>query len=92
MSFEGKAAIVAGADSDQVLPDVPVFATRPTAFENGEIWPTLEEARRAEMAIRLRQIDLTPLVSTVVPLDEAIEGYRLAIEEPPGTRSVLLKP
>jgi threonine dehydrogenase-like Zn-dependent dehydrogenase len=55
-------------------------------------WPTLEQAHRAEMAIRLRQVDLTALVSTVVPLDEAAEGYRVALETPPGIRSVLLKP
>lgn len=55
-------------------------------------WPALQQARRAEMAIRLREIDLTPLVSTVVPLDEAEEAYRVAAEAPPGTRSVLLKP
>ena len=55
-------------------------------------WPDIGQAKRAEMAIRLRQIDLTALVSTVVPLDEAAEGYRVAMEDPPGTRSVLLKP
>lgn len=56
------------------------------------LWPDVEQAKRAEMAIRLRQIDLTALVSTVVPLDEATEGYRVATEDPPGTRCVLLKP
>lgn len=84
-------------------PDAPVISTNPCG--NSELsfkfgpeltvaanWPTLEQARRAEMAIRLRQVDLTPLVSTVLPLDEAAEGYRLALESPPGTRSVLLKP
>lgn len=55
-------------------------------------WPSHEQARKAEMAIRLRQVDLTALVSTVVPLDEAAEGYRVALEAPPGVRSVLLKP
>lgn len=55
-------------------------------------WPTRDQVKRAEMAIRLRQVDLTPLVSTVLPLDEAAEAYRVAVEAPAGTRSVLLKP
>ncbi len=55
-------------------------------------WPTREQVKRTEMAIRLRQIDLTPLVSTVLPLDEAEEAYRIALDAPAGARSVLLKP
>lgn len=55
-------------------------------------WANRKEAAGAEMAIRLRRLDLTPLVSTVLPLDEAEQAYQMALESPPGTRSVLLKP
>lgn len=89
-------AVIAGMSVRSTPPNVPVFLTTPASptgdDEPGRKWPTFEDARRAEMAIRLRQIDLTPLVSTVLPLDEAAEAYRVAIEQPPGVRSVLLKP
>jgi threonine dehydrogenase-like Zn-dependent dehydrogenase len=78
------------------IPELPArtaaISTEPGSSEHALPWPTLEQVRRAEMAIRLRQVDLTPLVSTVLPLDEAAEAYRVAIDAPPGVRSVLLKP
>ena len=80
-------------DANHLLtPDPEGVSGEPPAIVVAAAWPTLEQTRRAEMAIRLRQVDLTPLVSTVVPLDEAAEGYRVAIESPPGARAVLLKP
>lgn len=89
-------AVIAGMSVRSTPPNVPVFLTAPAIpkgnGEPGRKWPTFDNARRAEMAIRLRQIDLTPLVSTVLPLDEAVEAYRVAVEQPPGIRSVLLKP
>jgi threonine dehydrogenase-like Zn-dependent dehydrogenase len=100
-------AVIAGCATTEMPahlpPGAPLISTNPC--ENADLrakygadkvveanWSALEQARRAEMAIRLRQVDLTSLVSTVVPLDEAAEGYRVALESPPGTRSVLLKP
>lgn len=91
-------AIIIGAKMNVILEllpsNKPVFATDPTmtGITMSALWPSKEQAQRAEMAIRLRQIDLTPLVSTVVPLGEAADGYRVALESPQGTRSVLLKP
>jgi hypothetical protein len=55
-------------------------------------WPTHEETRAAALAVQLRQIDLTQAVSHVMPLDQAALAYRQALELPPGTRAVLLKP
>ena len=55
-------------------------------------WPALEEVRRTVLAIQLRQLDLTPLVSHVSPLDQASEAYARAANLPPGTQRVLLKP
>ena len=55
-------------------------------------WPGQEEVRKTEMEIRLKRLDLTPLVSTVLPLDEAEQAYQMALDSPPGTRSILLKP
>jgi threonine dehydrogenase-like Zn-dependent dehydrogenase len=55
-------------------------------------WPSLEQARRAALAIQLKQIDLTAAVSHVVPLDQAAEAYQQAAEAPRGTQTILLKP
>ncbi len=82
------AVVITGMSVQSPPPDLHVISTSPESLG----WPTLEETRSTEMAIRLRQIDLTPLVSTVLPLDEAVEAYRVAIERPPGVRGVLLKP
>lgn len=87
------AVILANGQSMHEIADgAAVISTDPGSHENALPWPTLEQVRRAELAIRLRQIDLTPLVSTVLPLDQAAEAYRIAIDAPPGARSVLLKP
>lgn len=87
----GADVVVAGMSVQSVPQQVPVFWTAGATGEDNK-WPTHDEVRRAEMAVRLRQIDLTPLVSTVLPLDEAVEAYRVAVEMAPGVRSVLLKP
>ncbi len=92
----GLAAVITGmsvgTSSTRMVAGIPAFSSLPSSSGSSGDWPTFEETRRAEMAIRLRQIDLTPLVSTVLPLDEAAEGYRITVEEAPGIRAVLLKP
>jgi alcohol dehydrogenase len=55
-------------------------------------WPSLEQTRRAALAIQLKQIDLTSAVSHVMPLDQAADAYRQALESPRGTQTILLKP
>jgi threonine dehydrogenase-like Zn-dependent dehydrogenase len=55
-------------------------------------WPMLEQVKRATLAVQLREINLTPLVSHVKPLDEAEDAYRQAAEAPPGSQTLLLKP
>jgi len=55
-------------------------------------WPTNEEARKIVTAIQIRRLDLTPLVSHVIPFDEAQAAYEAATEPGPGVQKVLLKP
>jgi threonine dehydrogenase-like Zn-dependent dehydrogenase len=88
------AAVIAasGANPHSFASGIPIISIGPESSEHPLPWPTIEQVRRAEMAIRLRQIDLTPLVSTVLTLDQAAEAYLVAIDAPPGARSVLLKP
>lgn len=55
-------------------------------------WPTNGDARKIVTAIQIRQLDLTPLVSHVIPFDEAQAAYEAATEPGPGVQKVLLKP
>lgn len=55
-------------------------------------WPTIERVKRSTLAIQLREIDLTPVVSHVMPLDEAEETFARVANVIPGTQTVLLKP
>lgn len=92
LDMDETAALITSMDAAVWISRAPAFPINPAnSGESGEM-PSLEETRRTEMAIRLQQLDLTPLVSTVLPLDDAAEAYRLAVEQPPGVRSVLLKP
>ena len=54
-------------------------------------WPTIEEAKKIVTAIQIRRLDLTPLVSHVIPFDEAQAAYEAAAEPGPGVQKVLLK-
>jgi threonine dehydrogenase-like Zn-dependent dehydrogenase len=81
-----------GAKPHSFASGIAIISTDPGSSDDALPWPPFDQVRRAEMAIRLRQIDLTPLVSTVLPLDQVAEAYRVAINAPPGARSVLLKP
>ncbi len=82
------AAIVTGMSVRSAPSNAPIVST---CVDEGDL-PRFDEVRRTEMAIRLRQLELAPVVSTVLPLDDAVEAYRLAVERPPGIRGVLLKP
>lgn len=55
-------------------------------------WPTNEQARKIVTSIQIRRLDLTPLVSHVIPFDEAQSAYEAAAEPRPGVQKVLLKP
>lgn len=55
-------------------------------------WPTNEDASKIVTAIQIRRLDLTPLVSHVIPFDEAQSAYEAATEPSPGVQKVLLKP
>tara|TARA_Y100000588_G_C14235728_1_gene917213 strand:+ start:818 stop:1783 length:966 start_codon:yes stop_codon:yes gene_type:complete len=55
-------------------------------------WPTESEAKRIVTAMQIKKLDLTPIVSHVIPLDEAQEAYEAAAGPEPGVQKVLLKP
>jgi threonine dehydrogenase-like Zn-dependent dehydrogenase len=55
-------------------------------------WPDLERLEELVLAIEQREVDLSPIVSHVMPLEEAGAAYRLVAEATPGTLGVLLKP
>lgn len=71
-------------ESDITLPeDVVVSCSR---------WPDISEAKRVVTAIQIRKLDLTPVVSHVIPLEEAQEAYEAAAAPGPGVQKILLKP
>lgn len=55
-------------------------------------WPGVDEARKVATALQIRRIDLTPVVSHVMPLDEVQDAYEAAAGPGPGVQKVLLKP
>jgi threonine dehydrogenase-like Zn-dependent dehydrogenase len=55
-------------------------------------WPTNEDAKKIVTAMQIKQLDLTPIVSHVIPLDKAQEAYEAAAEPIQGVQKVLLKP
>jgi threonine dehydrogenase-like Zn-dependent dehydrogenase len=55
-------------------------------------WPTTEEAHKIVTAMQIKRLDLTPLVSHVIPLDQAQEAYEAAVGPGVGVQKVLLKP
>ena len=55
-------------------------------------WPTNEDAKKIITAMQIKRLDLTPIVSHVIPLDEAQEAYEAAAGPGQGVQKVLLKP
>ncbi|HCI86994.1 MAG TPA: hypothetical protein DHV68_09130 [Dehalococcoidia bacterium] len=55
-------------------------------------WPNKDDVRKIVSAIQIRQLDLTPIVSHVIPLDEALDAYKAASGPEAGVQKVLLKP
>ena len=55
-------------------------------------WPDVSEAKRIVTAMQIKKLDLTSVVSHVIPLDEAQEAYEAAAGPGPGVQKILLKP
>jgi threonine dehydrogenase-like Zn-dependent dehydrogenase len=55
-------------------------------------WPTNLDAQKIVTAMQIRRLDLTPVVSHVIPFDEAQDAYEAAAGPGPGVHKVLLKP
>ncbi len=55
-------------------------------------WPTNEDAKKIVTAMQVRRLDLTPLVSHVIPLDEVQDAYEAAANASQGVQKVLIKP
>jgi threonine dehydrogenase-like Zn-dependent dehydrogenase len=55
-------------------------------------WPTNLDAKKIVTAMQIRLLDLTPLVSHVIPLDEVQDAYEAAANASQGVQKVLLKP
>ena len=55
-------------------------------------WPSKDDVRKIVSAIQIRRLDLTPVVSHVIPLDEALDAYKAASGPEAGVQKVLLKP
>lgn len=55
-------------------------------------WPNVNEARQIVTNLQIRRLDLTPLVSHVMPLAEVQDAYEAAAGPGPGVHKVLLKP
>ena len=55
-------------------------------------WPDGSEAKRVVTAMQIKKLDLTHLVSHVIPLDESQEAYEAAAGPEPGVQKILLKP
>ena len=54
-------------------------------------WPSVDDAKRIVTELQIRRIDLTPVVSHVMPLDEVQDAYEAAAGPGPGVQKVLLK-
>ena len=54
-------------------------------------WPGVDDAKRIVTHLQIRRIDLTPVVSHVMPLDEVQDAYEAAAGPGPGVQKVLLK-
>lgn len=55
-------------------------------------WASQEQAAKLATLIHIRKLDLMPVVSHVVPLEEAREAYAQAVSRGPAVMKVLLKP
>ena len=55
-------------------------------------WPTNQDAKKIVTAMQIRKLDLTPLVSHVIPFDEVPDAYEAAAGPGQGVQKVLLKP
>ncbi|MDA1280555.1 MAG: hypothetical protein O3B95_11065 [Chloroflexi bacterium] len=55
-------------------------------------WPTVEQVKKIVTELQIRRLDLTPVVSHVIPLDEVQDAYEAAAMPGPGVQKVLLKP
>jgi threonine dehydrogenase-like Zn-dependent dehydrogenase len=75
------ASIVPGADMP--FPEGVTFSAAS--------WPDLDAARKIVTELQIRRIDLTPVVSHVMPLDEVQDAYEAAAGPGPGVQKVLLK-
>lgn len=70
--------------------DGTTFPEGVTIYATG--WPTNLDAKKIVTAMQIRQLDLTPLVSHVFPLDEVHDAYEAAAGPNSGVQKVLLKP
>ncbi len=55
-------------------------------------WPSKDDVRKIVSAVQIRRLELTPVVSHVIPLDEALDAYKAASGPEAGVQKVLLKP
>ena len=55
-------------------------------------WPDVDNARKIVTDLQIRRIDLTPLVSHVMPLEDVQDAYEAAAGPGAGVQKVLLKP
>ncbi|GIT59156.1 MAG: hypothetical protein Ct9H300mP19_11040 [Dehalococcoidia bacterium] len=51
-------------------------------------WPDGSEAKRVVTAMKIKKLDLTHLVSHVIPLDESQEAYEAAAGPEPGVQKI----
>ncbi|MDE0593327.1 MAG: hypothetical protein OSB68_08880 [Dehalococcoidia bacterium] len=75
---------IRSTESGGTLPGGVTLTTAP--------WPTNEDAKKIVTAMQIKRLDLTPIVSHVIPLDEAQEAYEAAAGPGQGVQKVLLKP
>lgn len=54
-------------------------------------WPTVQDASKIITAMQIRRLDLTPLVSHVIPLEEVQDAYEAAADRSAGVQKVILK-
>ena len=54
-------------------------------------WPSVDDAKKVVTDLQIRRIDLTPLVSHVMPLTEVQDAYEAAAGPGAGVQKVLLK-
>lgn len=79
--------------SDPSGTKLPMEYSRLLKFQNSLIchWPSLNDMKRITKTI-WPQINSAPLVSHVIPLEQASEAYKIAYDNSEGTQGVLLKP